>query len=423
MAMAHEPTCDGDPRPDASDPLHDGAPAEVPSGSHRARPGRRRWLLAGLGGLAIGGLVLGVRRLAHSDEDRRPTPRATTRDVPTLAEGRISFSAAYAARAGIATHAVASREVVPTVAASGTVTFDPKRVAAVGTRIGARLTEIEVVLGQRVEVGAVLGRLEAAELANAQATVEVLRVRSALATAEAARKRQLAAAGIAATRAAEMAESESRSLEVELRAASRRVRALGGREHRSRLGRFELRAPIAGEVIEVNAERGQPIEPNGTLFRVADLSVVWIELALFERDLGAVLPGDPVLLSPRSRPEIEVEGQVEHVARVLDRDSHTARVRVVVTNADHQLAIGESVVGRIRAQGEAVRAPAVPHSAIVLVDGTPTVFVVVEPGIVEARAIEIAAEGVEWVAVSAGLEPGDEVVDEGVFPLKSELFR
>jgi len=391
----------------------------------RPLPGRRRWPFFAAGGVAMLGIALGVMRMAKSDPERH-TPTPPPRDVPSVVDGRITFSPSFAERAGLATQIVEIRAVTPTIATSGTVSFDPRRVTAVGTRIGARASVVEVVPGQRVEAGAVLARLEAAELANVQAEVEILRARVEMATAEAERKQLLATEGITARGASQMAETERRALAVELGAATERVRALGGsvaRKGGHHLGRFELRSPIGGEVVEVSVQRGQPVEPNQTLFRVADLSEVWIELALFESALGSVLPGDEVLLSPRSRPEIEIKGTVAHVAAVLDPESRTARVRVVVPNVDRRLVIGESVIGRIRAHAESITAAAVPTTAVAMVDGAATVFVVTAPGVVEPRVVETAAHGLEWVAVTSGISAGEEVVTQGVFALKSELFR
>ncbi|MBC8070966.1 MAG: efflux RND transporter periplasmic adaptor subunit, partial [Deltaproteobacteria bacterium] len=247
--------------------------------------------------------------------------------------------------------------------------------------------------------------------------------RTSTAVAEAERKRQLADEGITAKRSAQLADTERRALEIELDAARQRVRALGGSTRRSKLGSFELRAPIAGEVVHVGVERGQPVDPNYNAFRVADLSDVWVELAVFERELASVETGDEVTLAPRSRPDASIRGKVDHVGAVLNPRTRSATVRVVVPNEGRELAIGESVLADIATRVDAVRAPAVPRDAVVLVDGHPTVFVAIAPGTVDSRRVTVAAEGVHWIAIREGVREGESVVVEGVFALKSELFR
>ncbi|MBC8068750.1 MAG: efflux RND transporter periplasmic adaptor subunit, partial [Deltaproteobacteria bacterium] len=155
----------------------------------------RRWIIAAVVGALCVALGLGAHALA--DGEPSPEPEAERqRDVPRLEDGHIVYSEAFSQRAGLSLARVEVREVVPLVRASGTVAFDPRRVAVVGSRIAARIVSVEVVPGQQVEKGDVLARLEAAELAHVQADVEVLRARTSTAVAEAERKRQLADEGI-----------------------------------------------------------------------------------------------------------------------------------------------------------------------------------------------------------------------------------
>jgi cobalt-zinc-cadmium efflux system membrane fusion protein len=384
----------------------------------------RRIAMMGVGGVVAIGVAALLVAGQRADGDATPTVQpAPQRDVPELRDGAIVFSAQFAERADVRDAEVEIRDVVPVVRATGTVTFDPRRMAVVGSRIAARVGSVAVVPGQRVKKGDLLAKLEAAELAHVQAELEVLRARLVTAEAEAQRKRRLAQEGIAAERAAQIAETDLRALQIERDAGRERIRALGGRPRKSRLGRLELHAPIAGEVVEVGIAQGQPLDPNVVAIRIADLSTVWVELAVFERDLDEIHTGDEVTLALRSRPDQRVRGKVDHVGVVLDPHTRSAPVRVVVDNTERALAIGESVVGDIRARGQAVHAPAVPRDAVVMVDGQPTVFVVVAPGTVEPRKIDIAAEGESWVAMHDGLAAGERVVVSGVFALKSELFR
>ena len=382
---------------------------------------RRRWpWLAVALSLLVAAICFIVDRRANGD---RAPAAAPVRDLPTTEDGRISFSEEFAARAGIRFAAVEHREVLPVIHVNGSVAFDPRHTAAIGARIDGRITDIEVVEGDHVEAGAVLARMESAELGDAQAEMMSLRARAEAVARDLERKRLLVEEGIAARRSAQQVEAENASLQAQLEAARQRVRALGGRPAKRRLGRFELRSPIEGELVGVHVQRGQSIDSSHTAFHVADLATVWVDLALFERELGSVAIGDAVEIEPYGDPSPPLDGIVSHVGRVLDPSTRTAAVRVEVDNSGRRLAIGQAVRARLLARSGAVEGPAVPRDALVLVDGVPTVFVEVDERVVEPRAVEISVEGEHAIALSSGIAVGDRVAIAGAFALKSELFR
>jgi len=108
---------------------------------------------------------------------------------------------------------------------------------------------------------------------------------------------------------------------------------------------------------------------------------------------------------------------------VLDPANRSAEVRVIVPNEDGKLRVGQAVNARIRPSAASKSALAVPRLAIVQVDGKPTVFVAIDETGVVPKPIELGVQGADIVEVTSGLNPGDKVVIEGVFALKSELFR
>lgn len=381
----------------------------------------RRWLpylvvvaVVGLAGLAIG-RTAGGRPGASS-----PAPAA---DLPVTTDGRITYSEGFAARAGLTIEAVAVRRVAPVVELIGTVAFDPRHVAAVGPRVPARVTELHVVVGDHVDEGAILARLESADLGTAQADVIALEARAHAASLDAERKSSLVTRGVVSERTAQLTSAEAASLQAQLDAARQRVAALGGRKARRHLGRFDLRTPIAGEVIEVDVRRGESVEASRTAIEIADPSRVWVELAVFERDLTHVSIGDVVEIVPRGDVGPPIPGTVAHVGSVLDAATRTTRVRVAVDNHDRRLHIRQAVSASLYADRLAVDAPAVPSKAIVLVDGHAAVFLATGPGEVELREIDQGARGRDWTAIGAGLVAGDRVVVDGAFALKAELSR
>jgi membrane fusion protein, heavy metal efflux system len=203
-----------------------------------------------------------------------------------------------------------------------------------------------------------------------------------------------------------------------------------------------VRSPIAGHVVASPIFRGQSVDSNTLLFRVADLSRLWIELAVFEQDIANVHSGDMVDITLQRNATARVEGKVSHVGDVIDQATRSGSVRVVVPNADGALRPGQSVLARIRTQAPQRKSVLVPREALTLVDGKPTLFVrrmeqVSAPSsnaragaaggsmqdAVESRTVTSGAQDGASVEILTGLSAGEWIVVRGVFALKSEIFR
>ncbi len=341
--------------------------------------------------------------------------------LPSLADGVLHLPAEFAARIGLRSEPVRVTDIAPILHVTGVLEFDAQRIAAVGSRIWGRVREVHVIEGTRVAAGDLLATLESAELGTAQAETLALAARVTVAEADRARKVQLLAEGIGAQRELDSAAASAASLAADLKAARQRVHALAG-SRRGSLGVMTLTSPIAGAVVGVQLHRGQAVEPSHTAFMIADAGSLWVRLAVFEGEVGNVRVGDRVEVSAMTRGEPR-GGSVTYVSSMLDPVTRSAEVRVVVPNPDGSLRAGQAVRAAIRPGAAIRRSLAVPRTAIVQVDGKPTLFVAVGELAVVARPVELGIGSAELIEVVAGLVEGEAVVVDGVFALKSELFR
>jgi len=159
-------------------------------------------------------------------------------------------------------------------------------------------------------------------------------------------------------------------------------------------------------------------------FRIADIDHLWVELDVFERNLSKIRVGDRVELSPLAAPKDVFEGRVALVGAVIDAESRSAPIRIEVDNRDRKLRAGQAVNARIHAaSGGEQPTTLVPSSAITFVDGKSTLFVKSGENAVRVVKVELGITNGQDTEVTNGVSPGDEVVSEGVFALKSELFR
>lgn len=366
--------------------------------------------------LVIGGLVFGRKA--------DPVNPATSleRTTPWLEGGFIRYPAGFAEREKIAFAPASNTTLTPNLAVTGEVTWDARRVVAIGARIEGRLRSIAKVEGEDVQAGEIVAELESVELGRAQAEVLKARAREQVARIDAERERKLADAKVSAERDAQFAQANLEALTAERVAAEKAVEALGGTAG-GEVGILKLKSPLKGRVVEAKARRGETVSPTDTMMLVADLSKVWIELSVFERDLPAVREGDQVEIRLPADKSTVFTGTVAHVAEVIDPDKRAARVRVELDNTDRRLRPGLSVTAVIHASGPRAERLTVPRVAVTRIDGKPTVFVKVGETAVEPRELKLGAEDADDVAVVEGLQAGDEVVTSGVLALKAEVFR
>ncbi len=390
---------------------------------HSRAARKKAWLIGSLSAAALVAIVAGVLVVRARGGGSSEDAAAPARDVPYLEGSTVRYSPAFASRAGIKSGPVTEESLLPQVTVTGTVKFDPKRVAAIGARIPGRVRKIHKVPGDHVKKGEALAEIESAELGKAQSAALSARAHAQAATANEKREAHLAEAKVSSARDAELAKANAAAARADLYAAEQAVRALAGGGLSGEMGVLVLRSPIDGKIVESGIYQGQTLDSTDMAFRVADLSRLWVELAVFERELPSIHADDPVELAPGAERKHVEKGRVAYVGDVIDVHARSAPVRVEIENDAGQLRPGQSVVARIHTRAPLQKAITVPLSAITRVDGVPTVFMSRGETSVEARTVEIGMNDGVRAHVLSGLKPGEMVVVEGVFALKSELFR
>jgi membrane fusion protein, heavy metal efflux system len=352
---------------------------------------------------------------------------APASDVPRVEGDHIRFSEGFARRVGIRMQQVRVEALVPVVQAVGTVDFNAEHVAAVGARLRGLISRVHRFEGDAVKAGEMLARVESAELGEAQSRVSMLDAERQAAQLNARREEKLAAHSLTTAREVEMASVAARKATLLLAAAKQKVSALGGsaRAGERSLGSHELRSPIEGTVVERNVAPGQFIEGELVAFKVANLDHLWIELDVFERNLHRIHVGDHAELKPLSgNAGTALEGKVAKVASSIDQETHSAKVRIEVENRDRRLRVGQAVKATIHCNGSKLAPrPLIPTRAITFVDGKPRVFVAVGPHAVRVTRVRLGANDGDETEILDGVDETAEVVTDGAFALKSELFR
>ena len=183
-----------------------------------------------------------------------------------------------------------------------------------------------------------------------------------------------------------------------------------------------LKAPFSGTVIDYDVAPGEVISPDRSLLTIADLSLVWVLADIYQHDLATVAPGREVEVMTNSYPNRTFPARVTYVGDVVDAQTRTVKVRCLAENPEGVLKLGMFATVRIH-KGSAWNVTVVPASAIQLIEKQSVVFVQLENNQFEQRVIRTGTEWQGWVSIEDGLHPGEPVVTEGAFSLKSELLR
>jgi len=170
-----------------------------------------------------------------------------------------------------------------------------------------------------------------------------------------------------------------------------------------------LRSPVSGVVVEKAVLGGQKIMAGDALFKVADLSVVWVEGEVFERDLAAIRVGQVVRAEFQALPGQTRTGRITYIYPIVNPETRTARIRVELPNRD--LALKPGMYATIRIQSTSpVPTLNVPRSAVLTTGERNLVFVRRNDGMLEPRDITVGLTSDDRIQVLTGLRAGETVV-------------
>jgi cobalt-zinc-cadmium efflux system membrane fusion protein len=173
-------------------------------------------------------------------------------------------------------------------------------------------------------------------------------------------------------------------------------------------------------VLERRIVQGQMTAPGSSLFRVGDLTRLWLTVHAFERDAVRVEPGATARITFSALPGRSSSGTVTLVGSQVDTSSRTIPIRVEVENPDGTLRPGMSATAWIALRDAEQTIVAVPAAALQRTQEGWSVFIPREEAAFEVRAVGRGRDLGGEVEVLSGLEPGELVVVDGAFLLKAE---
>jgi multidrug efflux pump subunit AcrA (membrane-fusion protein) len=183
---------------------------------------------------------------------------------------------------------------------------------------------------------------------------------------------------------------------------------------------YELKAALAGTVIDRQTTLGEYVSELKPAFVIADLATVWVDFSVYRRDLSRVRVGDQILIdSADGGPTIET--RISYLSPVGSSDTQSALARAIVPNTEQRLRPGLFITGRLTLSAKPV-AVAVKSSALQTIESR-TVMFVRNGEKFETRDVEIGDRDPEFVEITFGILEGDVYAAKNSFIVKAELAK
>jgi cobalt-zinc-cadmium efflux system membrane fusion protein len=383
-----------------------------------ARPqGRTIWLA--VGGAAILAAGLGGVYIGRTTSADGPPPAGEKAGEAAEAghgrEGFVEMTPARLQAAGIRTERLQAGTLDGEILAQATVAAPPEGQALLTARADGAVVRILKRLGDAVDAGETVALLESRDAAGFVAARNAAAARERASHAAWLREQRLFAARITARQDMEAAEAAHDEAETELRRTQAAVQAAGVTGD----GRYlAVRSPIAGRITEVDTQLGAYVSAGAELFNVADPRRIQIDAAVPSTDAQRIRPGDRAIV------ELPGGGTVDAVVRsatpALNPESRAATVVLQPAGVPAGLTQGQAVRARILPHGSATQGIVVPEEAVQQVEGRDMVFVQTRGGF-QAVPVSVGQRSGGRAEILRGLRPGQVVVTQGAFVLKSEL--
>ena len=381
-------------------------------------------------------LLAACGKRAASENDAQPTKAAESaephRENYIEEANVVELTVEAQRRAGIEVATLTMGKADAEVLLTGSVQPVDSKVSEVRTLARGRVTQVNAKLGDRVQSGQILAQfdnIEAGELASqhatAQAELQRLRVQQANAQRQADRSRSLVSIGAVPAKDAENAEADVKAMSESIRAQETAIAGLA-----ARLARFGvqpgadpgnttagIRAPFSGVIVKLNVAPGAVIDSTMPLFSIADLSSVYVEAQVFEKDLGRIRTGHQTQVRFEAYPGEVFAGRVVSIRDILDPQTRTVGVRIEMPNPTGKLRLEMFATIELPTLGTHA-ALTVPTEAVQTINRRPVVFMKQDALHFAAREVTTVGEGLTKEIVS-GAKEGEVVVVKGAYQLKS----
>ena len=343
-------------------------------------------------------------------------------------EGFINFSPEQMQAAGVDIAPAASGTLVKEIAVPGRIVINADQQAKIVPRLAGTVAKVNKRMGEPVKENEILAVLESRDMADAKAEFLAAWRAEELARSVFAREERLWKQKVTAEQDYLNARNAQQSAKIKLDFAHQRLHTIGLSEaeidalpratDEDKYRFYEIRSPIAGRVANRNLVLGQSVGTDKEVFTVADLSTVWLEIAIAPNDLGFAKEGQEVRVQSGAHGAV---GKIVALSPMIDPDTRSAKAIAEIDNASGTWKIGDFAAARLIGGSQEANL-IVPRDALQSIKGAKAVFVS-EAGGFKMRAVRTGREDTANVEILSGLEFGEPIATKNTFILKAELGK
>lgn len=328
-------------------------------------------------------------------------------DVEAAAQGFVRISPERVQMIGVQSEAASRRNLVRPIRAVGSVQFDERRTYIVSTRYEGWIEKLLAnTTGEKVRRGQPLMEIYSPDLVLAQQEYALLR--------QSIEESGGGEAAATSRRLLEGAEHRLRNLDFPA-AALQSLRA--GRAPRASV---TMPSPVSGTVIDKPSVQGMRFMPGEPLYRIVDMSTVWLIAEVFEQDLAGVRVGQSAAITVKAYPGRSFTGRVAFIYPVVGEQTRTARVRIEMANPDDLLKADMYASVEIASPVGPRDVLAIPESAVIDSGARQVVLIDHGDGRFEPRAVKLGDRAEGYVAVIDGVRADERVVVSANFLIDAE---
>lgn len=309
----------------------------------------------------------------------------------------------------------------------GEIRINADQMANVVPRMEGVVREVKKNLGDAVRKGEVMAVIQSSELADMRAAFHAAMERFELAEANHKREKRLWEKKITAEQEYLDAKKALAEARIELASAEQKLLALGfstnflkdlPHDPNETLTEYEIIAPFDGKVIEKDITLGEVLREDKVAFVVADLSTVWVDLSIYQKDLPFVKQDQHVLISA-GQGIPDAEGVISYLGPIVAEETRTALARVTLPNKEGQWRPGLFITARLVKEETPVTL-LIPKAALQNLEGEACVFLYHREGF-EPQNVRVGRTNKTHAEIVAGLKVGQSYVTKGAFELKAKL--
>ncbi|MDQ7089457.1 MAG: efflux RND transporter periplasmic adaptor subunit [Methylococcales bacterium] len=346
-------------------------------------------------------------------------------------ESKLEFSKAQLKEFSIELAQVSSGMIHKTLELRGEIVVEPQRLHHVSPQVSGIVRKVYKQLGDSIKKGDLLATLSSQDLTNAKARLITANSLLNLANTTLKREQSLYQQQITAKRDYLAAQQAHAEMSAKYQAEKQRLLVLGLNQQAIRSiltrtdknrGLYQLYAPANGIIIKQHLAQGEIFKGNTNSFTLADLSKVWVNLTVYQKDLPDIYTGQTVWITSRFKEKgkaIIAKGVINWLSPILDEATRSATARVSIDNPKGYWRPGLFVNAEVTIEKVQVNT-IVPQSALQTLEGKTVVFVQHADGEFEPQTVKIGRKDSQQVEILEGLSMGQTYVSKNSFVLKAQ---